>query len=43
MTLKNFSFRENWVGNEVAGMKIVFFYHFRPNMGPYFGRKKDKM
>ena len=22
--LKNFFFRENWVGNEVAGMKIAF-------------------
>ena len=25
MALKNFSFRENWVGIEVAGMKIPFF------------------
>ena len=24
MALKNFSFRENWVGREVAGMKIAF-------------------
>ena len=24
MALKNFSFRENWVGIEVAGMKIAF-------------------
>ena len=24
MALKNFSFRENWVGTEVAGMKIAF-------------------
>ena len=24
MALKNFSFRENWVGSEVAGMKIAF-------------------
>ena len=24
MALKNFSFRESWVGREVAGMKIAF-------------------
>ena len=28
MALKNFSFRENWVGSEVAGMKKVFFAIF---------------
>ena len=27
LALKNFSSRENWVGSEVAGMKIAF-YHF---------------
>ena len=30
MALKNFSFRENWVGIEVAGMKIAFFAIFYP-------------
>ena len=30
MALKNFSFRENWVGIEVAGMKIAFFAIFDP-------------
>ena len=26
MALKNFSFRENWVGSEVAGMNIAAFF-----------------
>ena len=30
MTLKNFSFRKNWVGSEVTGMKIAFFAIFDP-------------
>ena len=30
MSLKNFSFRENWAGSEVAGMKIAFFTIFDP-------------
>ena len=30
MALKNFSFRKNWVGTEVAGMKIAFFAIFDP-------------
>ena len=30
MALKNFSFRKNWVGSEVAGMKITFFAIFDP-------------
>ena len=30
MALKNFSFRENWGGREVAGMKIAFFTNFDP-------------
>ena len=28
MALTNFFFRENWVGSEVAGMKIAFFTIF---------------
>ena len=30
MALKNFNFRENWVGSEVAGIKIAFFAFFNP-------------
>ena len=30
MVLKNFFFMENWVGSEVAGMKIAFFAIFDP-------------
>ena len=30
MALKNFSFRKNWVGSEVVGMKITFFAIFDP-------------
>ena len=30
MALKNFSFRKNWVGIEVAVMKIAFFDIFDP-------------
>ena len=28
MAVKNFIFRENWVGSEVAGMKIAFIVKF---------------
>ena len=28
MALKNFVCRENWVGSDVAGMKMVFFAIF---------------
>ena len=30
MALKNFSFRENWVGIEVAGIKIALLPFFDP-------------
>ena len=30
MDSKNFSYRENWVGSKVAGMKIAFFANFGP-------------
>ena len=29
--LKNFIFRENWVGSKVAGMTVAFFAIFDPN------------
>ena len=35
MALKNFSFRENWVGFGVAGMKIAFL-PFLTQHGPTF-------
>ena len=39
MALKNFSFRENWVGSEVAGMKIAFL-PFLTQPGPTFWPQK---
>ena len=30
MTVKNYVFRENWVGRDMAGMKIVIFAIFDP-------------
>ena len=30
MAVKNLGFRKNWVGTEVAGMKIAFFNFFDP-------------
>ena len=30
MAVKNFVFRENWVGSKVAGMKTTFFAIFDP-------------
>ena len=30
MAVKNFVFRKNWVGSEVASMKIAFFAIFDP-------------
>ena len=41
MALKNFSFRENWVGIEVAGMKIAFFAIFDQH-GPTFWPPKGQ-
>ena len=44
MALKNFDFRENWVGSELTGVKIAFFAFFDPTWthilapkGPYMG------
>ena len=41
-SFKNFIFGENWVGSEVAGMKITF-CHFLPNLDPHFGPKGPSM
>ena len=32
MAVKNFVFRENWVGSKVAGMKTIFFAIFDPTL-----------
>ena len=32
MAVKNFVFRENWVGSKVAGMKTNFFAIFDPTL-----------
>ena len=42
MSLKNFSFRENRVGIEVAGMKIAFFAIFDPTWAYILAPKKPK-
>ena len=42
MVLKNFFSRKNWVGNEVAGMKIAF-YHFWPYLDSHFGCEKPQI
>ena len=41
MALKKFSFKENWVGNEVTGMKIAFL-PFLTQHGPIFWPPKDQ-
>ena len=40
MALKNFSFRENWVEIEVAGMKIAFFAIFNPTWAHILAPKR---
>ena len=42
MALKNFYFRENWVGSEVAGMKIAIFAILTQH-GPKFWLQKTKI
>ena len=42
MALKNFFFRENWVGSEVAGMKIAFL-PFLTQPGPDLGTQKAQI
>ena len=42
MALKNFSFRKNWVGSEVAGMKITFFAIFDPTWVPILAPNRPK-
>ena len=43
MFVKNFSFRENCVRSEVAGMKIAFFAIFDPTWTNIFVRKDPNM
>ena len=43
MDLKNFFFRENWVGSEVSGMKIAFFFAiFDPTWAQILAPKRPK-
>ena len=42
MSLKNFPFRENWVGGEVPGMKIAFFVIFDTTWVPILAPKRPK-
>ena len=42
MAIKNFSFRENWVGSEVASMKIAFFDIFDPTWAHILAPKRSK-
>ena len=42
MAVKNFVFRENSVGSNVAGMKLVFFSRFWRNMDLHFVLKGHK-
>ena len=42
MALKNFSFKKNWVGSEVAGMKIAFFAIFDPTRAHILAPKMPK-
>ena len=43
MLVKNFSFRENCVRSEVAGMEIAFFAIFDPTWTNIFVRKDPNM
>ena len=43
MAVKNFVFRQNWVGRKVAGIKKTFFGHFWPNLDPHFGPQKAQI
>ena len=42
MALKNFSFGENWVKKEVAGMKIAFFSIFDTTWAHILAPKRPK-
>ena len=42
MALKNFVFRENWVGSEVTDMKIAFFAIFDPTWNHILAPKGQK-
>ena len=43
MAVKNFVFRQNWVGRKVAGMKKTFFAIFDPRCGPTFWPQKAQI
>ena len=43
MAPKNFVFMENWVGSEVAGLKIAFFAIFDSNQAHIFEPKGPNM
>ena len=36
MAVKNFVFRQDWVGRKVAGMKKTFFAIFDPNCAKFW-------
>ena len=42
MSHSNFIFRENWVGSEVAGIKIDFFAIFDPTCTNILAPKRHK-
>ena len=42
MALENFSFKENWVENELTGMKIAFFAIFDPTWAHILAQKRPK-
>ena len=42
MAPKNFSFRKNWLGSEVAGMNITFFAIFDPTWAHILAPKRPK-
>ena len=42
MALKNFFFRKNWVGSEVADMKIIIFAVFDPTWVHILAPKRPK-
>ena len=39
MAVKNFDFRQNWIGSKVAGMKKAFFAIFDPTWTHIFAPK----
>ena len=43
MTVKNYVFKENWVGRDMAGMKIVIFAIFDPTWAQLLAPKGPSM